>query len=127
MKQALQSIREKYLRATHSAHKDALYSKVILACAAASSSAQDALGYFHPVDVVQPLSFILGRDNVSIATFQKHINEFCESDRGSILERSGNARAYKYRFYDPLLPPYIFMTSVADGTIDAERLRILTG
>lgn len=126
VEQAVQSIRERYLQAIHSGHPDALYGRVILACASASSSAKDALGYFHPADVVEPLSAILDRSNVTIATFQKHINEFCENSRGSVLERAGVPRAYKYRFRDPLLPPFIFMTAVADGAIDVETLRYLT-
>jgi hypothetical protein len=83
--------------------------------------AKDALGYFHPADVVDPLSSILERANVTIATFQKHINEFCEKERGPILERAGVPRAYKYRFLDPLLPPYIFMKSVSNG---AQYIRV---
>jgi Holliday junction resolvasome RuvABC ATP-dependent DNA helicase subunit len=126
VQQAVQNIQQKYLTATHSAHKDALYEKVILACAAASSTAQDALGYFHPADVVAPLCEILGRPNASIATFQKHINEFCKNERGSVLERSGTSRAYKYRFSDPLLPPFIFMKAVAESHIDIAQLTELT-
>src|SRR5882724_10948556 len=56
VKQAVQSIQEKYLRSVHSAHKDALYKEVLLACATASSSAKDALGYFHPSDIIEPLN-----------------------------------------------------------------------
>jgi len=126
VKQALQSIQEKYLRAIHSAHKDALYTEVLLACATASSSAKDALGYFHPSDIIKPLNEILTRQNVVIATFQKHINEFCEPERGPVLERHGARRAYKYRFHDPLLPPFIFMTSLSDGTLNSTQLQALT-
>jgi hypothetical protein len=124
--QAVQSIREKYLQATHSAHKDALYEKVILGCASAASTARDALGYFHLSDVVVPLSAILQRPNVSIATFQKHTNEFCESERGLVLERAGSPRAYRYRFRDPLLLPFIFMNAASAGVISPEQLRTLT-
>lgn len=126
VKQAIQSIQSKHLQAVRSAHKDALYNEVLLACAIASSTVKDALGYFHPSDVVDPLSVILRRDNVQIATFQKHINEFCEMARGPILHRHGKPRAYKYRFIDPLLPPYVFMTSVSDGRIDSKSLAELT-
>jgi hypothetical protein len=126
VKQAVQSIQEKYLLAIHSAHREALYDNVLLACAMASSSAKDALGYFHPADIVQPISAILGRENVTIATFQKHINEFCEAERGRVLERHGSPRAYKYRFHDPLLPPYIFMTALANGDVNVDQLRELT-
>jgi len=126
VQQAIQSIREKYLKAIHSAHKDALYDKVILACSTASSTRTDALGYFHPVDVAPSLGNILNRDNVTIATFQKHINEFCEDARGPIMERTGIPRAYKYRFLDPLLPPFVFMTALSDGLIDSDKLKNLT-
>jgi hypothetical protein len=126
IRETVQAIQQKYLKAVHSAHKDALYDKVILACAVASSSAKDALGYFHPTDVIRPLAEILGRSNVTISTFQKHINEFCEASRGPVLEREGVPRAYKYRFHDPLLPPYVFMTAVADGDIDVVKLDMLT-
>lgn len=126
VQQAIQSIQETYLTATHSAHRDALYQKVILACAAASSSAQDALGYFQLAAVVNPLSSILRRSNVSIATFQRHINEFCEKERGTVLEKSGTPRAYKYRFSDPLLPPFIFMKAAAEAHIDIKRIMELT-
>jgi Cdc6-like AAA superfamily ATPase len=126
VKQAVQSIQEKHLQAIHSAHREALYDKVLLACACASSVAKDALGYFRPADVVDPLAAILSRPSVTIATFQKHMNEFCEAGRGPVFERAGVARAYKYRFQDPLMPPYIFMTSVADGEIDVKKLRDLT-
>lgn len=126
VKQAVQSIQEKYLRAVHSAHKDALYKEVLTACAIASSAAKDALGYFHPSDIIAPLSAILGRTNVIVATFQKHINEFTEADRGSVLERHGMPRAYRYRFHDPLLPPYIFMHCVAEGTLESQKLQHLT-
>jgi hypothetical protein len=108
VEQAVQSIQQVYLKAIHSAYKDALYEQVILACAAASSSAKDALGYFHPADVVAPLAHILKRPNVKIATFPKHITEFCVKERRPVLERSGIPRAFKFRFIDPLLPPYIF-------------------
>lgn len=126
VKQAVQSIQERYLKATHSTRKDALYDRVILACAAASSSAKDALGYFHMADVVEPLARILNRTNVTTGTFKNHITEFCDSDRGPVLERAGVLRSYKYRFHDPLLPPYIFMTSVADGVIKPEQLEKIT-
>ncbi len=115
VKQAVQSIQENYLRAIHCARRDALYDKILLACALASSLEKDALGYFHPADIVEPLGTILERPKVSIATFQKHITEFCELERGGGLQREGQPRAYKYRFNDPLLPPFIFMTALSSG------------
>lgn len=125
--QAVQSIQDIYLKAIHSTRRDALYDTVILACAAASSSAKDALGYFHMADVTEPLKAILDREKLTVATFKNHIKEFCEEDRGRVLERVGTPRSYKYRFKDPLLPPYIFMTSLAEGIIDTDQLTEITG
>ena len=125
VQQAIQSIRDKHAQATHSAHKDALYSPVILGCACASCVAGDPLGYFHLSDVVGPLTEILKREDVPIAAFQRHIHEFCE-ERGPVLERSGSPRTYRYRFRDPLLPPYIFMTAMSTGLVTAAQLNQLT-
>jgi Cdc6-like AAA superfamily ATPase len=124
--QAIQSIQGLYLKAVRSAHKDALYTDIILACASAASTSKDALGYFYPSDVTEPLAVILGRDNVVVATFQKHINEFCEEARGPVLERHGMPRGFKFRFTDPLLPPYVFMNALKEGQIDSASLKSLT-
>lgn len=126
VRQAIQTIQEKYLRSIHSAHKDALYRHVLLACASAASTAKDALGYFYSADVARPLCEVLQRESVTIATFQRHLNEFRQNDRGPVLERAGSARAYRYRFRDPLLPPFVFMTAVSDGLVDAKQLEKLT-
>ena len=80
-KQAEQSARDKHSKATHSAHKDALYRHVLLACAVTATQSQDALGYFSPRAVVEPLAVILGR-KAAIATFNNHLSEFCQPKRG---------------------------------------------
>jgi len=126
VKQALQTIQELYLTATRSSHKDALYTSVILACAIASSSAGHPHGEFYPSDVVEPLSTILKRDNVSVATCQGHLAEFCDPKRGSILIKEGSPRSYRYRFKEPLLPPFVYMTALTDNVLTADQLNKLT-
>ena len=61
VKQAEQTARDKHSKATHSAHKEALYRQVLLACALTAARSQDPLGYFNASAVVEPLSAILGR------------------------------------------------------------------
>lgn len=121
VKQAQQSVTNKYVKATHSAHKDALYRHVLLACALTATRFHDALGYFNPGAVVAPLAKILDKP-VEIATFNSHLTEFCGQKRGSVLERDGQARAYRFRFSDPLLVPYTFMDAVATGLLSNARL-----
>jgi hypothetical protein len=120
-KQAEQTARERHSKATHSAHKEALYRHVLLACAVAAAQSRDALGYFNPGDVVEPLSFILDKKTV-IATFSNHLSEFCQPKRGSVLERIGQARAYRFRFHDPMVVPFVFMDAVSSGIVQEEKL-----
>jgi hypothetical protein len=124
--QAQQSVTEKYSKATHSAHKDALYKQVLLACALTAAKSHDALGYFNPGAVASPLSTVLGRD-VQIAAFNNHLSEFCQKKRGEVLERTGQPRAYRFRFHDPLLVPYVFMDAVNTGLISDGKLTEMLG
>jgi Cdc6-like AAA superfamily ATPase len=126
VKQAQQTVTEKYSKATHSAHKEALYRHVLLACALTATRSHDPLGYFNPAAIAEPLSLILGR-RVEIATFSNHLSEFCQEKRGEVLERAGQARAYRFRFRDPLLVPFVFMDAVATGLIDNAQLAAMLG
>ncbi len=121
VKQAQQAVTGKYLTATHSAHKDALYRHVLLACALTAARNDDPLGYFNPSAVIEPLSFVLQK-SVQIATFSNHLNEFSQEKRGSVLERVGQERSYRFRFRDSLLVPYIFMEAVNNGLISEDGL-----
>ena len=116
MQSAHQSVRTTYTDATHSAHPDALYRQVLLACAVAAYSAQDDQGFFQAVQVVEPLSNCLGKP-VVISTFNKHLADFCEDKRGHVLERRGEQRSYRYRFRDPLMPPYVIMKGVSSNIV----------
>lgn len=114
VRQSDHTIAETYDAAVHSAHASALYRHVLLACAvSAYRTARDSVGYFQAASVVEPLAIILGRE-VQIATFNGHLTEFCTEKRGNVLERRGGARAYRYRFSDPLMPPYVVMRGLAD-------------
>ena len=80
---------------------------------------------FTPKDVVQPLSGILGR-KVDIANFQNHLGAFSSDERGGILERFGKERAYKYRFSDPKMQPYVLMQGISAGALGNDALKILS-
>lgn len=121
VKDAEQTVTDKHVKATHSAHKEALYRHVLLACALAAARSHDAVGYFNPASVVGPLSEILGRE-VAIATFSNHLSEFCQDKRGKVLERQGEPWGYRFRFSDPLLVPLAFMNAVATKIVDQEKL-----
>jgi hypothetical protein len=126
VKQSQQSVTEKHSTAIRSSHKEALYRQVLLACALTAAVSHDALGYFTPGAVVTPLTEVLGK-SAAIATFSNHLSEFCQEKRGSVLERDGQPRAYRFRFHDPLLVPYVFMDAVATGLVTDEQLSQMLG
>lgn len=122
--QAEQTTRVRHATAIHSAHREALYRPILLACAVAAARGQDPLGYFAPGSVVEPLRMILAR-GVEIATFNTHLNAFCQKERGAVLERDGQPRAFRFRFNDPMLVPFVFMDAVAKGVVSQERMAAL--
>lgn len=111
------SIVKEYDDATRSAHKDALYGHVLLACAITASQSIDEQGYFQATHVAEALSAILPVRKAGISIFNKHLAQFCEQKRGFTLEKTGAKRGYRYRFKNPLLPPYVIMKGLSLGLI----------
>jgi hypothetical protein len=117
VEQAQQSIVSGYVQATTS-RRGNLYSQVLTACALAE---KDALGYFASSDVRDPMSGIMGK-HYDIPAFSQHLNDFCENDRGPILEKSGYPRRYRFRFCNPLMEPYVIMSGISKGLITKDIL-----
>ena len=113
---AQETITTTHHRAVMSARADSLYRQVALACALART---DELGYFPAGAVRRPMAEIMGRP-YAIPAFAKHMNEFCSAERGPLLEKIGMRRNYRFRFRNPLLPPYIIMSGIAQQLIAAE-------
>ena len=117
-----QSANTAYKKAIHSNKTNALYRQVLLACAIAKT---DDEGKFTLKSLIEPLNKILKR-KLEIAGFQSHVAAFCGKDRGNILERTGTPRAYKYRFRDPKMQPYVLMQGINHGDIRTDGLSILS-
>jgi len=117
-----ESVQKEYAAAIHTNREDTLFKEVLLACALART---DDRGLFSPNAVIGPLTSILGRD-VKIANFQNHLKKFIGAERGKILIRKGKERAYKFRFRDPMMQPYIIMRGVEGKMVDATSLDVLS-
>lgn len=115
--QALQAVKDKYIQAIQSSHRDSLLQQVLLACAMAATKTVDNLGQFQAADVQEPLSRLLPGREITVSTYNKHLGQFCDEKRGCVLERTGQQRGYRYRFCEPLVPPYVIMLGIADGTL----------
>lgn len=114
LSQASQSVRERYHNATFSNRKT-LYKEVLLACAMAD---KDDMGSFGAPDVREHLRKITDTD-YDIPAFSAHLKDFSSEDgtRGRILQRIGTTRRFRYRFRDPLMPPYVVMKGRLDDLI----------
>jgi DNA polymerase III delta prime subunit len=119
-----ESIRDDYATATHSNRSDSLYRHVLLACALAET---DDRGNFTPLSVCKPLTQVLGREkDVEIAAFQQHLKKFITSERKSVLVRKGHERAYRFRFRDPAMQPYVIMRGIEERLADRSAIDALS-
>jgi hypothetical protein len=112
------TIQSKYLRATESPRKQNLFPQVLLAAALAS---KNQLGYFSAGALREPLKVVTGRP-IEIPAFARHLSEFLEPERGSVLQRSGFPRRYSYRFTDPIFQPYVILRALSDGLISGAEV-----
>lgn len=111
LEQAQQSVRSAYHEATMSQHKDSIHAEVLLACALAKT---DEFGFFSATDVKSPLTAIKKKPYAT-ANFSRHLSQFCEEERGPILERQW----FKYRFINPLMPPFVIMNGFDKGLLNS--------
>lgn len=118
---AQQSIRSSWHKATVSARKDNLFSDVLLSCALAKA---DDLGTFAAQDVRTALRVITGKP-YEIPNFAQHLSEFSDTKRGQILNKIGESRRFRYRFTNPLMPPYVIMKGFVDKKVTSDVLRQL--
>lgn len=122
LEKSQESTQADYSAAVHSNRTDNLYRQVLLACALAKP---DERGQFSPTAVIEPLSDILQRP-AKIDTFQQHLLKFIEDERGAVLIRKGKERAYKFRFRDPMMQPYVIMRGIEEGLIPRTSLSALS-
>ena len=119
---SLQSLRDTYQTATLSNQPGNLFKEILLACALARA---DDAGYFVPAAVREPLEKVLGRV-MTITQYQNHLNDWHAAKRGSILQRTGTPRSYRFRFAEPTMQPYVLMKGIADGMVNDEAKAILS-
>jgi hypothetical protein len=81
-------------------------------------------GIFIPGAVRDPLSDILKRP-MEIANFQDTLKDFAEK-RGQILERTGEPRAFRFRFQNLAMQPYVIMRGIRDGIVSEAAKQALS-
>jgi hypothetical protein len=102
-----ETLSSNYAKATYSNRSESLYSEVLLACALAKANER---GYFSPNAVCEPLTSILGKEElVKLALLQPHLKKFTSDEAHHILVKIGKERQYQFRFRDPMMQPYVIM------------------
>lgn len=104
-----------HTRAVSSPQKN-IYKEVLTACALTET---DPLGYFPASAVSGPLSEITGK-NYYIPAFARHLNDFCLDKRGSVLQKTGAPRSYRYRFVNPLMRPFTVLHGLSTNLLNDE-------
>lgn len=113
------SLRSAYEKSTFSPHKETIYAHVLMACALAPAG---DFGYFTPAAVREPLSAIRGK-TYKIPAFAKHVTSFTTESRGTVLQKEGVKRRFRFRFSNPLMQPFVVMKGVASGIIKEDVLK----
>jgi hypothetical protein len=126
LERSQESIKDEYAKAIHSNRSDSLYREVLLACALADTDLEGR-GTFAPLAVCRPLTAILRRDRlVKIDAFQQHLKKFITAERGSVLRRTGHERAYRFRFREPMMQPFVIMQGVEQELVDPSAIDALS-
>lgn len=117
-----QYFKDTYESATRSNQPGNLLKQVLAACALAPT---DEGGFFAASAVREPLSEILGRP-VEIANFQNHLLAYIDEKRGAILRRKGEPRAYRFRFEQPAMQPYVLMRAIKENILAESAMQALS-
>ena len=111
LEKADESTRREYYKAIQSTKPDNRYREVLLACALVR---KNELGQFSASDVCEPYSVIMKKPMI-IENFARHLNAFCDPDRGPALIKSGKPKRFLYHFANPLLEPLVVMRGAPGG------------
>jgi Cdc6-like AAA superfamily ATPase len=114
--QKLHSLHRDYDKATTSPRSENIFSRVLRACALAET---DEFGHFSASAVTLPMSRIMGR-KYDIPNFSRHLFDFCEPKRGSILKRIGEPRRIRYRFANPMMQAFVVIHDYSNGYLTSD-------
>ena len=110
-----------YYEATRSRHPKSKFHTTLAACALTQ---QDEFGYFMAANVREAFRQMADAGGTpDIPDFAKHLNRFCEKDKGGILECVGSKHQRRYRFDNPLMQPFVIIRSLDAQIITIDNIR----
>lgn len=103
---AIEIYRDAYSSAVRTS-KSSRYPQILCACAHAK---YDDQGVFRATDVVGAVADIFG-ERVTVQSVVPALGEFCQPNRGPILEKVRLGSRNNYRFRDPMMRPFLRIKS----------------
>ena len=111
------SLRQAWVTATDSPRKNALFDRVLVACALAP---RNELGWFFPADILEPFRAVTN-PTYNVSTYSPHLHSLAD-ERGNVLEKIGRPRKFQFRFKDPLFQSFVIMHALSVGLLDEGTL-----
>lgn len=105
LENASEQLRNSYRSALISSSSNSQWKPVVYACAACQCDEFDS---FTTTDILAEFNRITGKNSIR-ENITHNLGKLCQDERGLILEKLGRGKDIRYRFYNPMMKPYVLL------------------
>lgn len=102
---ASEQLRESYSKAIISSSENSQWKPVLQACATCKSDEFDS---FSTTDILNEFNKITGKSSIR-ENITHNLGKLCQEVRGLVLEKIASGRHVRYRFYNPMMKPFVLL------------------
>ncbi|MBK6363991.1 MAG: hypothetical protein IPF52_11035 [Saprospiraceae bacterium] len=106
-----EQLRESYSKAIISSSQNSQWKPVLHACATCPSDEFDS---FTTTDILNQFNTITGKYSIR-ENITHNLGKLCQEERGLILEKIGTGKNIRYKFYNPMMKPFILLNIAKDA------------
>ena len=103
-------LRDSYSKAIMSSTQNSQWKPVIQACATCTTDEFDS---FTTTDILKEFNRITSKNSIR-ENITHNLGKLCQDVRGLILEKIGTGRNIRYRFYNPMMKPFVLLNMEND-------------
>jgi Cdc6-like AAA superfamily ATPase len=103
---ASEQLRDSYSKAIISSSQNSQWKPVLRACATCKSDEFDS---FSTTDILNEFNKITGKNSIR-ENITHNLGKLCQEVRGLVLEKIGNGKNIRYRFYNPMMKPFVLLS-----------------
>lgn len=107
---ATEQLRTSYRNAIMSSSRDSQWKDVLYACATSNTDEFDSFGI---LDILEKFNLITEKQATK-ENITHNLGKFCQEERGLILEKIGLGTNIRYRFYNPMMKPFVLLNMEND-------------